>query len=85
MFEKVGWQGYRIASARKHGIEAICCGVMQRGVQSDSFKGMLLCDQEIRLRHFHQTIDRFIDGTWSADAGAANLAPTWGLVQDDSA
>jgi len=58
---------------------------MQRGVQSDSFKGMILCDQEIRLRHFHQTIDRFIDGTWSVQAGAPNLAPTWGLIQDDSA
>ena len=35
---------------------------MQNGVKSDSFKGMKLCDQELRLRHFHQTIDRFISG-----------------------
>ena len=35
---------------------------MQNGVKSDSFKGMKLCDQELRLRHFHQTIDRFIAG-----------------------
>lgn len=56
---------------------------MQQGVKSDSFKGMILCDQEIRLRHFHQTIDRFIDGTWSVDAGAPNPAPTYGLIQND--
>ena len=55
---------------------------MQQGVKSDSFKGMLLCDQEIRLRHFHQTIDRFLDGTYSVDAGAKNLVPTSGLIQD---
>ena len=35
---------------------------MQAGVASDAFKGMLLCDQEIRLRHFHKTIDDFIAG-----------------------
>jgi phenylpropionate dioxygenase-like ring-hydroxylating dioxygenase large terminal subunit len=55
---------------------------MQHGVKSDSFKGMILCDQEIRLRHFHQTIDRFVDGTWSAETGAPNLAPTSGLIGD---
>jgi phenylpropionate dioxygenase-like ring-hydroxylating dioxygenase large terminal subunit len=35
---------------------------MQAGVASDSFKGMILGDQEIRLRHFHKTIDDFIAG-----------------------
>ena len=35
---------------------------MQRGVQSAGFKGMILCDQEVRVRHFHQTIDRFLAG-----------------------
>lgn len=35
---------------------------MQAGVASDSFKGMILSEQEIRLRHFHKTIDDFIDG-----------------------
>jgi hypothetical protein len=35
---------------------------MQRGVQSDAFKGMILCEQEVRIRHFHQTIDRFLLG-----------------------
>ena len=34
---------------------------MQQGVQSDSFKGMNLCEQELRLRHFHKTIDDFIE------------------------
>jgi phenylpropionate dioxygenase-like ring-hydroxylating dioxygenase large terminal subunit len=42
---------------------------MQNGVKSDSFKGMILCDQEVRLRHFHQTIDRFISG----DVSTRNL------------
>ncbi len=36
---------------------------MQAGVKSDSFKGMLLSDEDLRLRHFHQTIDAFIAGT----------------------
>ncbi len=35
---------------------------MQAGVASDSFKGMILSEQEVRLRHFHKTIDDFIDG-----------------------
>ncbi len=35
---------------------------MQAGVASDSFRGMILSEQEIRLRHFHQTIDDFIAG-----------------------
>jgi len=35
---------------------------MQDGIKSDSFKGMNLCDQEIRLRHFHKMVDDFISG-----------------------
>ncbi|MDA1074206.1 MAG: aromatic ring-hydroxylating dioxygenase subunit alpha [Proteobacteria bacterium] len=35
---------------------------IQAGIASDSFKGMILSDQEIRLRHFHKTIDDFIAG-----------------------
>ncbi|MGA0840781.1 MAG: aromatic ring-hydroxylating oxygenase subunit alpha, partial [Pseudomonadales bacterium] len=35
---------------------------MQAGIASDSFKGMILSEQEIRLRHFHKTIDDFIAG-----------------------
>ena len=38
---------------------------MQAGIQSDAFKGMILCDQELRLRHFHMMIDAFIDGSIS--------------------
>jgi hypothetical protein len=40
---------------------------MQAGVKSDSFKGMLLSEQELRLRHFHQMIDAFIAGTVHAN------------------
>ena len=32
---------------------------MQDGVKSDSFQGMILSDQEIRIRHFHKIIDDF--------------------------
>ena len=39
---------------------------MQWGNKSDSFKGGILCEQEIRLRHFHQTIDKFIEKTQKA-------------------
>jgi phenylpropionate dioxygenase-like ring-hydroxylating dioxygenase large terminal subunit len=35
---------------------------MQRGTSSDSFRGMILGDQEVRVRHFHQTLDRFLAG-----------------------
>ena len=35
---------------------------MQAGVASDSFKGMLLSEQEVRIRHFHKTVDDFIAG-----------------------
>jgi phenylpropionate dioxygenase-like ring-hydroxylating dioxygenase large terminal subunit len=38
---------------------------MQAGIASDSFKGMILSEQEIRLRHFHKTIDDFIAGNVS--------------------
>lgn len=36
---------------------------MQAGVQSDSFTGMNLCEQELRIRHFHKIIDAFIAGS----------------------
>ena len=51
---------------------------MQAGVQSDSFKGMLLCDQEVRIRHFHKTIDQFIDGSVSTN----NLLPADTYLED---
>ena len=44
---------------------------MQAGVKSDAFKGMLLSEQEVRLRHFHQTIDKFISGELHANAAPA--------------
>lgn len=35
---------------------------MQQGTASRGFKGMILGEQEVRLRHFHQTIDRYLRG-----------------------
>ncbi len=42
---------------------------MQAGVKSDSFKGMLLSEQALRMRHFHQVIDAFIAGTIDPNRG----------------
>ena len=39
---------------------------MQDGVKSDSFKGMILGDQEIRIRHFHKIVDDFLSGAIDA-------------------
>lgn len=36
---------------------------LQAGCRSDSFEGGILGDQEIRLRHFHQILDGFINGS----------------------
>jgi phenylpropionate dioxygenase-like ring-hydroxylating dioxygenase large terminal subunit len=33
----------------------------QRGIKSDSFKGLLFGDQELRLRHFHNPLDTYVD------------------------
>lgn len=44
---------------------------MQAGIASDSFKGMILSEQELRLRHFHKTIDDFIGG----EVNTQNLLP----------
>ncbi|GGC40551.1 (2Fe-2S)-binding protein [Novosphingobium marinum] len=35
---------------------------MQQGTASLGFRGMILGEQEVRLRHFHQTIDRYLMG-----------------------
>ena len=35
---------------------------IQQGCQSDSFKGGILGDQEIGVRHFHQVLDSFLTG-----------------------
>ena len=40
---------------------------MQAGVKSDAFKGMNLCEQELRIRHFHHIIDGFLDGSITLD------------------
>jgi len=37
---------------------------IQRGTASEGFKGMILGDQEVRLRHFHQIIDRYLMGNY---------------------
>ncbi|MFA7439727.1 MAG: aromatic ring-hydroxylating dioxygenase subunit alpha [Sphingomonadaceae bacterium] len=35
---------------------------MQEGTRSAGFRGMILGEQEVRLRHFHQVVDRFLMG-----------------------
>ena len=34
--------------------------INQRGLKSDGFRGMLLGEQELRLRHFHNTLDAYL-------------------------
>ena len=34
---------------------------IQRGMHSSGFKGLHLGDQEIRIRHFHAVLDRYVD------------------------
>ncbi len=51
---------------------------MQAGVASDSFKGMILSEQEVRLRHFHKTVDDFIAGRTDTH----NL-PSWDHYMDE--
>lgn len=36
---------------------------VQKGMQSDAFKGLWIGDQELRIRHFHKVIDDYIDAT----------------------
>ncbi len=36
--------------------------INQHGLNSDGFRGMLLGNQELRLRHFHNTLDRYLAG-----------------------
>jgi len=36
--------------------------INQRGLKSDGFRGMLLGNQELRLRHFHNTLDSYLAG-----------------------
>lgn len=39
---------------------------IQQGCQSDSFRGAILGDQEIGVRHFHQVLDGFLNGERTA-------------------
>ncbi|MBM4205349.1 MAG: aromatic ring-hydroxylating dioxygenase subunit alpha [Gammaproteobacteria bacterium] len=52
---------------------------MQAGVASDAFKGMILSEQELRLRHFHKTIDDFISGKVSTN----KLLPSDHYLEDE--
>jgi len=36
--------------------------VLQRGYQSRGFRGPVWSDQELRVRHFHTELDRYIAG-----------------------
>lgn len=53
---------------------------MQAGVNSDAFKGMILSEQELRLRHFHKTVDDFIAQRITTHT---LLPPDAYLLQDD--
>ena len=35
---------------------------VQKGMHSDAFKGLWIGDQELRIRHFHSVIDRYVYG-----------------------
>lgn len=37
-------------------------GAVQKGLSSDGFKGMVLCDQELRVRQFHQVVEDYVEG-----------------------
>ncbi|MBI1180129.1 MAG: Rieske 2Fe-2S domain-containing protein [Alphaproteobacteria bacterium] len=37
-------------------------GAVQRGLSSDGFRGMVLCDQELRVRLFHQVLEDYVEG-----------------------
>jgi len=47
--------------------DAVNLEPMQAGTASDVFEGAILCDQEVRLRHFHQTLDKVLaNGGWKS-------------------
>jgi len=37
-------------------------GPVQRGLASDGFRGMVLCDQEARVRQFHELVEDYVMG-----------------------
>ncbi|MGW8368178.1 MAG: SRPBCC family protein, partial [Gammaproteobacteria bacterium] len=36
--------------------------VVQKGIRSRGFRGAIWSEQEIRLRHFHRELDRYLNG-----------------------
>jgi hypothetical protein len=42
---------------------------IQAGMQSSGFSGLHLGDQEIRIRHFHHTLDGYLNGDRPARRG----------------
>ena len=42
---------------------------VQKGMRSSAFKGLWINSQELRIRHFHRTIDDFIYGPHGKQAG----------------
>ena len=43
---------------------------VQRGMHSDGFSGLWLSEQELRIRHFHKTLDDYIYGPGKKPPGA---------------
>lgn len=37
-------------------------GAVQKGLSSDGFRGMVLCDQELRVRLFHNVVADYVEG-----------------------
>jgi len=64
-YVKVLENSFDPAYSKVVGEDASNMPTLQAGCQSDSFQGGILGDQEVRLRHFHQIIDGFIDGSIS--------------------
>jgi hypothetical protein len=64
-YVKVLENSFDPAYSKVVGEDASNMPTLQAGCQSDSFQGGILGDQEVRLRHFHQMIDGFIDGSIS--------------------
>lgn len=48
---------------------------IQKGASSDVFEGAIYCDQEIRLRHFHQIVDKVLAAQGWAGVITAAAAP----------
>lgn len=42
--------------------DSAAAGPVQRGLGSDGFKGMVLCDQEARVGLFYAVLDDYLEG-----------------------